>query len=96
MDIVRVGDDGIGVMWSCGGTMGVQRKEGKMNDKLKPCPFCGGKAEMNKIEYEYYGEDVAKYYVECFSCCSSSDRYLTDRLAVDAWNRRVDNNAYKN
>ena len=59
--------------------------------KLKPCPFCGGKADFKT----YIGACV---YVECRKCRTTSDVFdKTDFLelnciaAADAWNRRAEN-----
>lgn len=53
--------------------------------KLKPCPFCGGKANV---------VDVYPYWVYCKRCgsrISAWTKYLED--SVDAWNRReIDTN----
>lgn len=60
-------------------------KEEHHENELKPCPFCGGEAEI--IENEYECVDV--------SCKSMGCRGFTDYLqygsreeAAEAWNRR--------
>ena len=63
-------------------------------DKLKPCPFCGGKVKIECIDDEYY-------YISCERCCSSTSfgKVFEDGTAADAtkaesivaWNRRTDN-----
>lgn len=56
-----------------------------MSKKLKPCPFCGGEAEL-------YGEEM-DYGVRCKdedNCEGKVDHFATERLAVKAWNRRVE------
>lgn len=53
-----------------------------MNKELKPCPFCGGKANLLK---------VSKYesFVQCNRKCVEQTRlYTTDGAAIKAWNRR--------
>lgn len=58
-------------------------------DKLKPCPFCGGEAEL--IHDELFS------FVKCKMCSAEarivkvSARYCADEIAVEAWNRRIDN-----
>ena len=58
-----------------------------MADKLKPCPFCGGKAEIER--------HVCAVYVRCKECKSSTAAFtaMIERCALDdavkAWNRRT-------
>ena len=50
--------------------------------KLKPCPFCGGKAEM-----------IARgvlYCVTCSKCDCKGDFLDTPAAAAKVWNRRAD------
>lgn len=60
-----------------------------MNEaKLKPCPRCGGKAELKKIELP---RDISfgGYYYEVHCKCT---RYAGAREAqemIDFWNRRA-------
>lgn len=53
------------------------------NQELKPCPFCGGKAKINK-------EARHLYEVECQNCYANvyDD---TAEGAVEYWNRRTNN-----
>lgn len=53
----------------------------KFEPKLKPCPYCGGKAEEEEI-----GRD---WDIQCKDCQSSTRLYSTPREAMEAWNRRV-------
>ena len=61
--------------------------------KLKPCPFCGGDAEM-EIKYGDYGYTPHIYSVKCKRCNAKigkvSNNYadLSDDV-VNAWNRRA-------
>lgn len=50
------------------------------NEKLKPCPFCGGKAVMHKIG--------TVYTLECLDCGGSLFKN-TKTEVIAAWNRRV-------
>lgn len=60
-----------------------------MAEKLKPCPFCGGKAKLEKVS----GFVVAK----CGSCGAESGmvkisaEYCANDKAAESWNRRKDN-----
>ena len=62
-----------------------------MND-LKPCPFCGGGAQ---IEHDYDGFGYS--YVRCTKCGLMSIKFIksfkisSDKEAIDFWNRRVKN-----
>lgn len=57
--------------------------------ELKPCPFCGGEAEL-RINH-------CAAYVECKECEASTEHILDSPLycakdkAVEAWNRRTEN-----
>jgi Lar family restriction alleviation protein len=54
-----------------------------MADKLKPCPFCAGRA----LGYKPNMDRAA--YVRCIRCDSHSPFRLTLRGAIAAWNRRA-------
>ena len=58
-----------------------------MNKKLKPCPFCGGEADLiNDYLYE-------KWYAGCHNgkCAVQPDTYIhgTPDSAIKAWNTRA-------
>lgn len=50
--------------------------------KLKPCPFCGGKARGFS--------HCSINYIKCMTCRTVSGIYDTYKDAVAAWNRRAD------
>lgn len=54
----------------------------KTSDSLKPCPFCGGKAEVNLM--------LGNYCVTCTECMGSvfPARGMTKGEAIQAWNNR--------
>lgn len=57
-------------------------------DELKPCPFCGGEAEVLYFQDETYRAQCA--CVEC-DVKPYATRYLRSReAAIEAWNRRAD------
>lgn len=63
-----------------------------MNEiKLKPCPFCGGEASYSfdpdgTVDTE--GREWA-YEVTCNNCCATTGICYSQRMAREAWNRRV-------
>lgn len=51
--------------------------------ELKPCPFCGGVAELDSMRLDYFR-------IRCANCdAQTSFRHQTERTAVNAWNRRA-------
>ena len=63
--------------------------------KLKPCPFCGGKAIMKTDPdipglngYQIGCESKATQY-HCPGCISTSAHYWNKEMAVSSWNRRA-------
>ena len=60
-----------------------------MTEKLKPCPFCGGEANLKDTS----GFIVAK----CESCGAESGvvkvsaEYCANDKAAESWNRRTNN-----
>ena len=65
-----------------------------MSRELKPCPFCGGKAER-KETYNYFwsGRSIPQYFIKCsnkecgvyVATCNRD----TEEEAVEIWNRRA-------
>ena len=60
-------------------------------EELKPCPFCGGKAEISSGQFD----GKATSYVMCQKCGAKgefffvSPKYASDDRAIKAWNIRV-------
>ncbi len=54
--------------------------------KLKPCPFCGGKAQIEKIYDVKF--DVYSWAVSCKKCWAFMYPTQTRENAVQAWNTR--------
>ena len=64
-----------------------------MNEYLKPCPFCGGEAELISMRCEYAGErpenaQERDTYVWCPHCGFQTHTAQSDEEAVDTWNTR--------
>jgi hypothetical protein len=57
-------------------------------DKLKPCPFCGGEAELKLIGRFQYGLSANGWIVRCVKGCCRQLFYASDHDAIEAWNRR--------
>lgn len=55
---------------------------------LKPCPFCGGDAEMWQGKHQ--GLDT--FYVSCLGCGARTDLEYAVEFAADLWNERVESN----
>ena len=61
--------------------------------ELKPCPFCGGKAEV--VPHKFFSEKlkswkVESYGVECKNCHTSGYQFWDcEEDAVNAWNMRA-------
>lgn len=64
-----------------------------MNEKLKPCPFCGGEAHIAK--HSFYEKTTRSFSdktfgVICEECYTSGWQfYKTQESAIEAWNRSV-------
>ena len=63
--------------------------------EIKKCPFCGHKASLLTEQYrinqsEFFPEFKHKSIVKCNKCRASVGFYTTDKKAIEAWNRRVD------
>ena len=52
----------------------------------KPCPFCGGKAEL--IKSDLYPTDT--WFVVCHECEIKTFLFKTPEMALSRWNRRAD------
>jgi Lar family restriction alleviation protein len=62
---------------------------------IKKCPFCGYNATLLTEQYrinqsEYFPEFKHRSIVRCNKCRASVGFYTTDKKAIEAWNRRVD------
>lgn len=58
--------------------------------KLKPCPFCGGKAvRVGFLDTTDPLTGLGTRFIGCKRCCVVSFANVTDRGAIEAWNRRA-------
>lgn len=53
--------------------------------ELKPCPFCGGDAEMQQGKHQ----GLRTFYVSCFGCGARTDLEYAEEFAADLWNERA-------
>lgn len=63
-------------------------------NELKPCPFCGGEAEV-VINKSKQGQTANIHCTHC-SCRKTLLRHpnyegIIEKEAIEAWNRRADN-----
>lgn len=49
---------------------------------LKPCPFCGGEAKLNKMGYKEVG------FVRCQKCRATNGIITQEHTAIKSWNTR--------
>ena len=56
-------------------------------NELKPCPFCGGK-DSGILTTSYDGYWFAVF---CEDCMAQTRKCRQEKDAIEAWNRRVDN-----
>lgn len=56
-----------------------------VEEKLKPCPFCGGEAET-----DYAWHDRNYPGVHCNDCGAYVFDYDSEEKAVEKWNKRID------
>lgn len=59
-------------------------RKGEMMSKLKPCPFCGGKAVLTLSHCQ-----DGTYVVGCVDCNCEMDYMETKEETIEAWNRRA-------
>lgn len=57
--------------------------------ELKSCPFCGGKAILERKE-DFRGKPIYQVYCPSTLVRVGTTWFPTEREAVEAWNRRAD------
>lgn len=65
-----------------------------MATELRPCPFCGGEAEINFVPPFVHPRNgrkgLERWQIFCDSCGVFTPGMLTKEEAIEAWNRRVE------
>ena len=60
-----------------------------MMAKLKPCPFCGGKAYVD-VDEGVFAPGVKFYRVRCKNfCVQQMEHFPKKSIAIDGWNTRA-------
>ena len=64
-----------------------------MTQILKPCPFCGGKAEIRYVQgySDWKTGKQLSYFVLCTQCLTTIDNFHSEKKAAQFWNRRAKN-----
>lgn len=61
-----------------------------INEKLKPCPFCGGDAVLHSVTDEHELDNGGSF-IECLFCKASSAMVFGEKTTlVERWNKRAD------
>lgn len=64
-----------------------------MDEELKECPFCGGKASAFSLAELYPVKSLKDrppmYRVSCTDCYAASSDFPSRPAAIAAWNRRT-------
>ena len=53
------------------------------NDKLLPCPFCNGEAELQQ-----FGSIIPYYFISCKECGCRQAESISKEAVLNAWNTR--------
>jgi hypothetical protein len=72
-----------------------------MENKLKPCPFCGGEAKVKVCDGSgtfyadigtevLFGRKMSHCLIKCERCDIKTKAYLTRRGMFNAWQRRTE------
>lgn len=61
-----------------------------MSEELKPCPFCGGQAELIETMGSQAAAFSPYFRVTCTDCGIHQDQWDERKLAISAWNTRAD------
>ena len=61
-----------------------------MTEKLKPCPFCGGKAKLQRDVIGLLFKPRLWYSVRCSWCEISTVKSNSRDFVIECWNRRAE------
>ena len=62
-------------------------------EKLKLCPFCGGKGQFCYTNWDFKNnrpEAWSNVVVECKSCGAYGEEGVDEFIAMENWNKRVE------
>lgn len=62
-----------------------------MNEKIRPCPFCGGQAILIGRELYFSQTNEKSYHIECSKCMVRTVEVMDKESVVKHWNRRAEN-----
>lgn len=58
-------------------------------EKLLPCPFCGGQADIYAKDIIVFDKYKTGYFVYCKDCCCETQYEDSEGKAIKDWNKRV-------
>ena len=59
--------------------------------ELRPCSFCGESSDFVHLQKIIYAnEDYRRWEVICENCGAEVSEFVTPERAIEAWNRRAD------
>ena len=66
------------------------RSGGSRMEELKPCPFCGGEADIHITDDGYYVVGCSTLGCYCNAYESDIPEFPIEEYAIQAWNRRAE------